>query len=250
MRPYLPEAQNGVYYLTPPKTTFEEVYIRLRTKEQRVHDDAFVQQLPTVSASHPHTKEWLMRKKTQERFCRFLSSSNQPTVLDIGCGNGWFTAKMAPYASEILGIDVGTEELEQAARCFGTENVKFACCNNLDLLPEAQFDLITFNASIQYFEPTSAFWESLFRLLKPGGEIHLLDSPIYTQSDKKAAKERSANYFDQQQEPTAQSYYFHLTWNDLPHMHQVRYQSPNRLMKLIKTDSPFPWVVIGKELKS
>jgi SAM-dependent methyltransferase len=243
---FLPEAQNGVHYLTPPKTAFEEVYIRLRTKEQRVHDDAFVKQLPVVSATHPHAKEWLMRKKTQERFCRFLASKNRPSILDIGCGNGWFTAKMAPFASEILGIDVGTEELEQAARCFGTENVKFACCNDLGLLLEAQFDLITFNASVQYFEPTNAFWESLFRLLKPGGEIHLLDSPIYVPTDKNAAKERSVNYFDQQQEPAAQSYYYHLTWNDLPANHQVRYRSPNRILRLFKTDSPFPWVVILK----
>lgn len=246
MGSYLPEAQNGVHYLTPPKTAFEEVYIRLRTKEQRVHDDAFVKQLPLVSVTHPHANEWIVRQKTQERFCRFLASTDHPVILDIGCGNGWFTAKMAPHASEILGIDVGTEELEQAARCFGTETVKFACCNDLGLLPEAYFDLITFNASVQYFEPTNIFWNSLFRLLKPSGEIHLLDSPIYKPVDQPAAKQRSASYFDQQQEPTAQSYYFHLTWNDLPAQHKVRYNPPNRLLKLIKTDSPFPWVVIMK----
>ncbi len=243
---YLPEAQNGVHYLTPPKTAFEEVYIRLRTKEQRVHDDAFVKQLPIVSSAHPHANEWMVRQKTQKRFCGYLASKNRPSILDIGCGNGWFTSKMAPFASEILGIDVGTEELEQAARCFGTETLKFACCNDLDLLPEAHFDLITFNASVQYFEPTDAFWNSLFRLLKPSGEIHLLDSPIYKQVDQKAAKQRSENYFDQQQEPVAQSFYFHLTWNDLPAQHTVRYNPPNRLLKLIKTDSPFPWVVIIK----
>lgn len=246
MQSYLPEPRNGVHYLTPPKTDFEEVYIRLRTKEQRVHDDAFVKQLPGVSATHPHAKEWNVRRKTQERFCAFLAQENKPSILDIGCGNGWFTAKMAPYTSEILGVDVGTEELEQAARCFGNETMKFACCNDIDLLPEAQFDLITFNASIQYFEPTDTFWKNLFRLLKPGGEIHLLDSPIYKPTDQNAAKERSRTYFDQQQESTAQGYYFHLTWDDLPVNYRVRYQPPNRLLKLLKSDSPFPWVVIGK----
>src|SRR3989338_3570385 len=192
MHPYLPEPKNGVHYLTPPKTAFEEVYIRLRTKEQRVHDDAFVRQLPLVHRehvklsfeaeyrllrtkeqrvhddafvrqlplvpkTHPHAREWNMRRKTQERFCAFLATKNKPSVVDIGCGNGWFTARMAPFTSEIIGVDVGTEELEQAARCFGNELIKFVCCNDLELLPEAQFDCITFNASIQYFEPTEAF---------------------------------------------------------------------------------------------
>ncbi|MES2557644.1 MAG: methyltransferase domain-containing protein [Bacteroidota bacterium] len=243
---YLPEPQNGVHYLTPPKTAFEEVYIRLRTKEQRVHDDAFVRQLPAVPDSHPHVREWNMRRKTQERFCAFLATKNKPTVLDIGCGNGWFTAKIAPYASDIAGVDVGEEELEQAARCFGNESVKFVCCSDLLLLPEAQFDCITFNASIQYFEPSEAFWKSLFRLLKPGGEIHLLDSPIYQSTDQNGARERSANYFNEQQEPAAQGYYFHLTWDDLPASYTVRYRPGNRLFRLFKSDSPFPWVVIKK----
>jgi ubiquinone/menaquinone biosynthesis C-methylase UbiE len=246
MSSYLPEPQQGVYYLTPPKTAFEEVYIRLRTKEQRVHNDDFVQQLPLVPKWHPHAREWKMRRKTQERFCAFLASKKQPLILDIGCGNGWFTAKMAPYASGTTGVDVGTEELEQAARCFGSESVRFVCCSDLNLLPEAQFDIITFNASIQYFEPTTAFWENLFRLLKPGGEIHLLDSPIYEPTDQHAAKERSAHYFNQQQESAAEGYYFHLTWNNLPANYQVRYQSANRILRFFKTDSPFPWVVISK----
>ncbi|HLP55676.1 MAG TPA: class I SAM-dependent methyltransferase [Fluviicola sp.] len=242
---HLPEPRNGVHYLTPPKTAFEEVYIRLRNKEQRVHDDEFVKQLPVVPKTHPHATEWNIRRKTQERFCAFLAAKNKPAILDIGCGNGWFTAKMTPFASEIMGIDVGTEELEQAARCFGNASTGFTCCDELALLPEAQFDIITFNASIQYFEPTHLFWESLFRLLKPGGEIHLLDSPIYKRDDQQSARERSKTYFSEQQEPAAETYYFHLAWDDLPKQYTVRYR-PNRLSRLLKKDSPFPWVVIPR----
>lgn len=241
--------ENGVHYATPPKTAFEETYLLVRQQENRLPDDSLIRQLPEVPASHPHAREWRMRRQTLRRFMRYLAGNNFQTLLDIGCGNGWFTAKLTPFSHEITGLDVGQQELETAARCFPHERLTFLCCTDWRLLPEAYFDCITFNASIQYFSFSTDFWNQLFRLLKPGGEIHFLDSPFYAAEEVKAAKQRSLTYFKHQQAENAAAYYFHHTWEELPRGSEIRY-SPAKWKQYFRwTQSPFPWIIVRMQRK-
>ena len=106
--------ENGVHYATVPKTDFEQIYLRLREKEQRIPTDGEVKQLPRVPAGHPHSKEWRLRRMTLRKFQRYAAGKNFETMLDIGCGNGWFTAQLKPFAKEIVGMDVTRLELETA----------------------------------------------------------------------------------------------------------------------------------------
>lgn len=72
-------------------TSFEDTYLRLRKKEHRVAEDADVLQLPYLLHG-PHQKEWRLRAKSARRFMHFLQKKNNlHTIVEIGCGNGWFT---------------------------------------------------------------------------------------------------------------------------------------------------------------
>jgi ubiquinone/menaquinone biosynthesis C-methylase UbiE len=239
-----PHIEQGVHYATSPKEAFELSYMNLRQQENRVPHDALVQQLPKVPEHHPHVKEWRMRRKTLQRFMHYLSNNHFQTILDIGCGNGWFTAKLAPFAHEVVGMDVGKQELATAARCFPDERITFLCCTDWSLLPASYFDCIVFNASIQYFPFSTQFWNDLFRLLKPGGEIHLLDSPFYSAGEVNAAKKRSEVYFRKQQSEHAADYYFHHTWEELPPKSETHYL-PSKWKQFLRIpQSPFPWIII------
>lgn len=233
--------KNGVYYLTEPLADFESTYIEVRSIEQRVHNDDFVRQLPNVPKGHPHAKEWKKRAHTLQNFSKFLADNKPMQVLDIGCGNGWFTERVANYCENIIAIDVGAQELEQAARCSTQNHVKYACCSDWNKLPEASFDLIYFSGSFQYFTHDEHFWQSLKRLLTPNGEIHVLDTPFYPKHQIDGAKERSARYFSSVGVSKASDYYHHAAWEDLPSHKELLYQ-PTILNKVFRDRSPFPWV--------
>lgn len=246
MNDWLVNMRNGVAYLTEPKSGFEELYLEVREKESRVYSDELVRQLPDVPKGHIHFKEWQKRRWTLHRFIPYLQRRKNCAILEIGCGNGWLTQQMAPYADSVYGLDVGQHELEQAARCSTHPNASYICCDDWRLLPEASFDTIVFAGSFQYFESTTEFWDQLFRCLKINGEIHILDTPFYASLETGNAKKRSENYFSQLGSSQASTYYHHHSWSDLPKNVRVKY-TPNKLSLLFRKRSPFPWLIIYPE---
>ncbi|MCR9171346.1 MAG: class I SAM-dependent methyltransferase [bacterium] len=234
---------NNVHYLTPANENFEAQYKSIRNKEGRWLSDEMVKLLPTVKRSDPKFDEWKKRAWMLNKFETYMSLAATESVLDIGCGNGWMTNRISQHCETITGLDVGKEELEQAARCFGSETTQFVCCTDWSQLPQSSYNLIYFAGSFHYFEPNEAFWESLFGLLAPNGEIHILETQFYNNNEVDAAKLRSSEYF--QTMDASIDYYKHLTWDVLPDNHEVLYRSDFR-NKLFKNRSPFPWIRIRK----
>ena len=245
MNDWLINMKNGVAYLTPPSNDFEQAYIDVRSKENRVHDDVFVKNLPNVPKTHPHYKEWEKRKWTLSKFLKYLKQDSPKSILEIGCGNGWLSQQIAPHSKSVFGLDVGQLELEQAARCSVHENVHYLCCSDWNLLPETQFDRIVFAGSFQYFEITPHFWKQLYRLLKVDGEIHILDTQFYSKVDTEGAKKRSEDYFSKIGNANASDYYYHQDWDALPENFVTKY-IPSQLNKVFRNRSPFPWVCVYK----
>ncbi|XOV66540.1 MAG: class I SAM-dependent methyltransferase [Fluviicola sp.] len=233
-----------VHFLTSADDTFEAQYKSVRDKEGRWLSDEAVKQLPKTNPQDPKADEWKKRAWMLNKFETYMSLASTLNVLDIGCGNGWMTHRISNHCENITGLDVGKEELEQAARCFGNENVQFVCCTDWTLLPQGTFNLIYFAGSFHYFEPNKSFWDSLFSLLAPDGEIHILETQFYEPSDVDAARKRSDLYF--QSLGTSVSYYKHLSWDVLPYDHEVLYR-PDFKNKIFKKRSPFPWIRIRKD---
>lgn len=232
-----------VRYLTDPLQIFEETYKSIRSKEGRWVSDEKVKLLPSIQGNHVLKSEWEKRAWMLYKFLKYLRKKQPKAILDIGCGNGWMTHKVGQVSQKITGIDVGKEELEQAARCFGSDSIQFICCSDWSLLPKASFDVIYFAGSFHYFEPDDQLWETLKSLLKPNGEIHILETRFYTSDEAIAAKKRTEDYFDSLGEKA--DYYYHLAWSLLPENHEILYK-PSILQKIFPKQSPFPWIRIRK----
>ncbi|WP_242157709.1 class I SAM-dependent methyltransferase [Aestuariivivens sediminis] len=239
-----------IAYLTPRDhaSAFTELYIAVRKKENRVLSDEEVLELPNVSKRVFNYKEWRVRKKSAHRFLNYLSQQKKiRSVLDLGCGNGWFSNWIAKSFSSITvtGLDINEIELEQANRVFQSTNLKFAYADIFKLEPSAEnkFDLIVLNASVQYFSDFTALILVLRTFLEPNGEIHLIDSPFYNDHQIYKARENTKSYFKKLGFPEMSKYYFHHNVKKL-HAFNILYRPEKRPVDLLlgRTDSPFMWL--------
>jgi len=240
--------ENGVLYLTERKDFFSDAYISVRKKENRFLTDAEVFKLPETNNSNENHHEWQLRKKSCQRILQYLESRKENySVLDIGCGNGWFAHKMALHKfSNVDGLDINVEELEQAARVFNIKNLQFVYA---DIFEESnsffkKYDIIMLNACVQYFENIGKLLSTLKSFLKAQGEIHIVDSPFYRPNEIDAAKKRTQNYYKSMGVSEMSENYFHHSLNDIKDFEILYSPSKNMIDKVFrKKDSPFMWLV-------
>lgn len=231
---------------------FEKVYTDLRKKEGRMYTDEEVARLPVIARSHMHFKEWQMRKQSCDRLVKYLEKKNEAgrpfKLLEAGCGNGWLSHQLAVIPGiTVIGSDINFVELQQAGRVFSEIlNLHFIYGNiEADLFGEKQFDAVIFAASIQYFPDLASTINKALRLLKPGGEIHVLDSPFYAVRERRAAKQRSVIYYESIGFPEMAEAYFHHCIEELAGFdHKFLYDPDSLYHKLLPNKNIFPWIRI------
>ena len=88
-------------------------------------------------------------------------------ILDLGCGDGALTAKIAASGAEVVGID-SSPSMVEAARALEL-NVQLM---NGEVLPfDAEFDAVFSNAALHWVRNQDAMLAGVHRALKPGGRF-------------------------------------------------------------------------------
>ena len=93
-------------------------------------------------------------------------SGQDKTALDIGCGDGRFTLRMASHFREIIGIDTSEERLklaQTARQAQGCENVRFEMQN----AQHTTFAQNTFDVLYNRRGPT--WYHEFYRITRPEG---------------------------------------------------------------------------------
>jgi SAM-dependent methyltransferase len=240
---------------------FEQRYIALREKEQRLYTDGQVMRLPLINQDHPHYAEWQIRRHSSEKLVKELKKLNRPLkILELGCGNGWLSNKLAaiPHTS-VTGFDINSAELQQAKRVFHlqqnlefvSENPFYAAAVRRPRLTDPNlndpYDIIIFAASIQYFPSLDTVISDALQHLAPHGFIHIIDSHFYKPEDIPAAKQRTATHYNSLGFTDMSAHYFHHTLNTLkPFNFRILYNPHAAWNKLRKKKAPFPWICIKK----
>ena len=232
-----------------------ELYLRVREKEGRLYPDVLVAQLPFVSNAHPLANEWRARMASAARLTRYLSRRSKPlSILDLGCGNGWFSNLLHRSGHCVIGLDQNRFELKQAARVFSQQpGLAFVEADvfSAPFVTET-FDVILLASVIQYVPDLTALLSVLLRYLKGQGEIHIIDSPLYSDSERDQAANRSLQYYAALGVPQMAEHYFHHRASDLrafrpKTLYHVRPLILRLSQLLGRVDSPFPWIVIEKQ---
>ncbi len=238
---------------------FEDAYLAVRKAEGRLYPDDVLRKLPEVSPDHPLFGEWLIRKDTLRRILTYLNSkSRKSTILDLGCGNGWLSNRIAQHPDcRVCAVDLNRQELAQGALVFA-DNPRLAFVYGdifQPIVPEKSFDIVLAVSSIQYFPNIAALIERLANLITAQGEIHIVDSPIYHETEVANAKFRTLQYYRSVGFEQMAAHYFHHTWDDLkPFRYHLLYKPHHfsqRLARYLlrKNQSPFPWIRILPENK-
>ena len=230
------------------ESNFEEIYIASRQSENRVYTDEEVVQLPFIDPNHIHHDEWQARKRSSERLKNYLGNKNKPlSILEIGCGNGWLSAKLAALKkSTVMGVDINQTELSQAQRVFsGMSNISFNPGGLKNIHPAKKFDVIIFAASIQYFPSIERIVRDAFSFLSEAGEIHILDSHFYYPNELESAKQRSLEYYHSTGFDEMADFYFHHSYNTLLNFkHKIIFNPYSLKNKMFRKNDPFPWICI------
>jgi SAM-dependent methyltransferase len=94
-------------------------------------------------------------------------------ILDVGCGDGALTAKIAAAGARVIGLD-SSEAMVEAARARGVDAF-VADAEALDLEGQAerfgQFDAAFSNAALHWMLDPDAVASGIFGVLRPGGRF-------------------------------------------------------------------------------
>jgi trans-aconitate methyltransferase len=122
------------------------------------------------------TQRW--NPKCYATSARFVAELGEPLVgllapkageriLDLGCGDGALTEKLAATGATVVGVDA-SPEMVAAARARGLD-ARVMDGQSLDF--DREFDAVLSNAALHWMRQSDAVLKGVRRALKPGGRL-------------------------------------------------------------------------------
>jgi DNA gyrase subunit B len=143
--------------------------------------DAVVVDHFTARASHyDHSSAWCTDEALGQRVWALTTPSADARVLDVACGTGLVSRVFKGRVAEIVGIDITPAMYAQARPHLDRfvegpgEHLPF---------PDASFDVVTCRQGTQFMDDAAAIRE-MFRVLKPGGTVCVINLCAYSEADR------------------------------------------------------------------
>lgn len=113
-----------------------------------------------------HQKEW------GTRLIEELQLRGDEHILDVGCGDGALTAKLAEIVPDgsVMGIDA-SEGMINAAQSHKKDNLTFKQLDVTTMQYHEEYDVIFSNATLHWIKDHKTLLELFYRALKPSGVL-------------------------------------------------------------------------------
>lgn len=108
-------------------------------------------------------------------------------VLELACGTGQWTARLAARARSVTAVDAAAEVLAVARARGPFPNVRFLQADLFEWRPSRRFDTVFFAFWLSHVPPArlSGFWDTIAAVLAPGGKaIFIDDGPAAAASEE------------------------------------------------------------------
>ncbi len=116
------------------------------------------------------------------KISEMLGNVSGKTILDAGCGNGYWVRRLAQQAKKVIGIDNSSElinDTKSAQNSFNTEYYVADLLKRIDL-PDFYFDTILSSMVFHYLNSIENAVAEFKRMLKSNGQVILvIQHPIY-----------------------------------------------------------------------
>ena len=111
---------------------------------------------------------------------RFLlgAVSDGERVLDVGCGEGEFAARLARAGAVVTAVDVAEEALRRAREAHPELDLRLIEGEGEWDLPDSAFDVVWAGEVIEHVADTAGWLSEVRRVLRPGGRL-LISTPAH-----------------------------------------------------------------------
>lgn len=175
-------------------------YTKIRLAEGRVGDASYYRGLPDCPADHALAGQWRIRRRTFACLIKRVLPRLNPgaAVLDLGAGVGWLSHRLAELGFAPCAVDLSLDGQDglAAARHYHPAWPRIRA--EFDCLPLADncADMVIFNASLHYSTDYAASLLEARRVVRPGGFMVVLETPIYKDpsSGARMVEERAADF--------------------------------------------------------
>jgi trans-aconitate methyltransferase len=112
-----------------------------------------------------HSFVWKMAAGLLE----LLEAKSGERILDVGCGTGHLTAKIATNGAQVTGVDQSAEMIQEARAAYPA--LRFEVMDARELTLPEKFDAVFSNATLHWIKEPGRAVESIARVLRPGGRF-------------------------------------------------------------------------------
>lgn len=118
-------------------------------------------------------------------------------VLELACGTGLWTGRLAAHATQVTAIDASAEVLEIARAKVPAANVEYVEADLFAWEPERTYDVCFFSFWLSHVprERSQSFWGKVKRALAPDGRVYFIDN---ARSDRASARDHTLAEPDQE----------------------------------------------------
>ena len=115
--------------------------------------------------------------KKESRNLQWFGLRDGMTVLDLGCGPGHFTLRLADWlpSASITALDADERSIVHARKRLGERAVVVQAPAAATGLPSNAFDFVLARLLFQHLREPLAVAEEALRVLKPGGKLVITD---------------------------------------------------------------------------